>query len=134
MIKNIYIIDDDPDDQELLIEALHEIDSEVLYFKADDGYDGLQKLHTIDFPRPDLNFVDLNMPRINGRQFLNQIKQDVVLKDIPIIIYSTSYDEPEVKDLIKSGAAYFLKKPYSFEDLKIQLQLLLIKKFESIRR
>lgn len=121
----ILIIDDDLDDQDLLVEALNEIDDTLICYKSDNGQEGIKSLQSNLIPRPHLIFVDINMPKVDGRQFLEQIKKDAILKDIPVVIYSTTHDEVEHKKLIKSGAAFFFKKPSNFNDLKKNLQELL---------
>jgi CheY-like chemotaxis protein len=64
----VYIMDDDPDDQEFLIQALKDLDPSIECFTAKNGQEGLHKLETAAIPLPFLIFLDLNMPRINGRQ------------------------------------------------------------------
>jgi len=118
----VLIIDDDRDDQELLEEALHEINVAIVCYKAGNGQEGMKLLLSGNIPMPEIIFVDLNMPRVNGRQFLHQIKDNKILQNIPVIVYSTSYDEHESNDLISAGAAHFLKKPTNYEELKTKLE------------
>ena len=87
--------------------------------------EGMKKLIAIPFIKPDMIFVDLNMPLVDGRQFLIQIKKNPSFKNIPVIVYSTTFDELEAKKLIALGASHFLKKPTSYEALKKQLQPLI---------
>jgi len=121
-LKNVFIIDDDHDDQGLLIEALMEINESLLFFKADNGLEAMKKLISGDIPLPDVIFVDLNMPLVNGKQFLSKIKAEDTYKTIPIIVYSTSEDKIETNQLIEMGAAYFIKKPSNFKSLKKELE------------
>ena len=115
--KLYFIVDDDADDQELFIEALEGIDDSCTCITAFNGKDALQKLGTAMPQMPDFIFLDLNMPLMNGRQFLREIKNTELVKDIPVIIYSTSTDTKDVVDTIEMGAVYFLHKPNRFEDL-----------------
>jgi CheY-like chemotaxis protein len=76
-------------------------------------------------PPPDVIFLDLNMPRKNGFECLDEIKHSSKLKNIPIVIFSTS-DQPEaVNRVYEQGAHHFLKKPSSFPLLKIAIQKVL---------
>lgn len=123
----ILIIDDDYDDQDLLEEALQEINVGIVCYKADNGQEGMKLLLSEGIQFPDLIFLDLNMPRVNGKQFLSQIKNNNQLKSIPVIVYSTSFDQLEFDELIKRGASYFLKKPVNYEELKRDLEPLLVR-------
>lgn len=119
---NLYfIIDDDPDDQELFIEALHGLDEEGQCITAFNGQEALQKLASGMPALPNFIFLDLNMPLMNGRQFLAKIKNNKANKDIPVIIYSTSIESKDVQDTLQMGAAFFLQKPNRFDDLKKEL-------------
>src|SRR5262249_16873073 len=100
----IMIIDDDDDDRELFKEALYEISPEITCLKALDGVDALQMLSGGEH-LPDIIFLDLNMPQINGRECLQILKQHDQLKDIPVIIYSTSKTEENVQQAMAAGAA-----------------------------
>jgi CheY-like chemotaxis protein len=115
--KIFFIADDDPDDRELFIEALRTIDALCECITAVDGEEALAKL-TDGLPQlPDFIFLDLNMPRINGRECLAAIKKNARINKIPVIIYSTSAEKKDITETIQSGAAYFLQKPNRFEDL-----------------
>jgi len=121
----IFIIDDDEDDQLLLEEALLSVNSDNTCFFCSDGIDGLKKLRGGILPRPDVIFADVNMPLLGGKQFLIQIKKDPLFCAIPVIIYSTSSFETEIKALIFLGAESFLKKPSDFNTLEESLHTIL---------
>jgi DNA-binding response OmpR family regulator len=70
-------------------------------------------------------FLDLNMPKMNGKQFLAAIKQNKVLSKIPIVIFTTSQREKDSVETINMGASYFLTKPSSFGELCKQLEEIL---------
>ena len=128
--KLYFIVDDDPDDQELFIEALQKLDVFCKCVSAFNGQEALQKLVT-DMPAlPDFIFLDLNMPKMNGKQFLTEIKKIKNIQDIPVIIYSTSTDKKDELDTIQLGAVYFLQKPNRFEDLTMALTNILSRKWE----
>ena len=74
------------------------------------------------FPRPDLIFLDLNMPRIDGREALVIIKSDQQLRDIPILILTTSREKRDIALTKQAGASSFLSKPEVFADLSDMLE------------
>ena len=120
--KIFFIADDDPDDRELFIEALRTIDPDCDCITAMDGEEALYKLNNGLPQSPDFIFLDLNMPRVSGKECLAAIKKSAKLDEIPVIIYSTSAEEKDMDETIQSGAAYFLQKPNRFEDLSRALE------------
>lgn len=127
MASHYFIIDDDDDDQELMKEAFDEIDASVICDSASNGEDGLKILKSGLLQRPKLIFLDLNMPRMDGRQFLASLKEDIGLKNIPVIIYSTSSEASEIKILMDMGAARFLIKSNNYNDLVLKLKEIIFK-------
>ena len=125
--RRILIIDDDIDDQELFTEAIGELNIDFSCESASNGEEGLQRLNDKDKPLPDLIFLDLNMPRLNGKQCLERIKASKRLRDIPVIIYSTSSQENDIHDTLAMGAVHFLTKPSSFNELCQSLGEVLIR-------
>jgi CheY-like chemotaxis protein len=109
--KKILLVDDDADDRKYFLEALQEIDATVECVTAKDGQQALELLNNPDFTLPDYIFLDLRIPKINGKQCLLQIKSDDRLKDIPVIIYTTSREARESEELKKLGAVHFISKP-----------------------
>lgn len=115
--RKILIIDDDIDDQELFAEAIGELNLDFSCECASNGEEGLELLNDTSRELPGLIFLDLNMPRLNGKQCLERIKGNPRLKDIPVIIYSTSSQENDIRDTMAMGAVHFLTKPSSFNEL-----------------
>jgi len=127
--KTITILrtNDEPYDRFLFGEALSLADKSVRYLSAFDGVDALEKLNTVDMLPPDLIFLDVNMPRMNGIDCLKQIKSSEKLKSIPVIMYSTSsYYQPEC---IAHGASHYLEKPNDFSQLCDTLKFILTEGF-----
>lgn len=112
------LIDDDRDDQEIFKLALQDVNEEVFCLTADDGIKGLQMLQPETNFTPTYIFLDLNMPRMTGRDCLNAIKSDPLLADIPVVIYSTSSDPKDMRDTKELGAAGYVVKQYSIASLK----------------
>ncbi|MDB5273023.1 MAG: response regulator receiver protein [Chitinophagaceae bacterium] len=123
--KNIFIADDDNDDLILFQDALREICKDSLLTTAKDGQQLMKILDETVPPSPDVIFLDLNMPRKNGFECLDEIRLSEKLKNIPIVIFSTS-DQPEaINKVYEQGASHFLTKPSSFPLLKQAIQKVL---------
>ena len=119
--KTYYIVDDDTDDQQFLREALIENDSTAHCFTAYDAQEALTNLNGVLIPLPDAIFLDLNMPGMDGKQCLAELKRTPSLQHIPVVIYSTTSDKTEIQETLKMGASYFLIKKNSFNELKTAL-------------
>jgi CheY-like chemotaxis protein len=121
----IVLMADDDDDDCLLVEsAFQEIGIPHDLRFVGDGKELLDYLNnegdfadSAKYPRPDLILLDLNMPRIDGREALATIKCDPQLKDIPILILTTSREERDIALTKQAGASSFMSKPEVFEDL-----------------
>ncbi|HYF68384.1 MAG TPA: response regulator [Ohtaekwangia sp.] len=112
----LLLIDDDPDDLEILITAIHEIDRSAVCHTARDGNEGLDKLKDEQLT-PTLIFLDLNMPGMNGIQFLQEIKGSDTLKNIRIVVFSTSSNPSDIKATEGLGIYKYITKPASFSIL-----------------
>lgn len=119
------MIDDDTDDLDFFCEAVSTIDEKIICFKSSDSASALKAFQNHDVPLPDLIFLDLNMPLIDGRTFLTELKKLGAYADVPVIIYSTSSSQRDVEETRLLGAADFLTKPCSQENLVNQLQQIL---------
>jgi CheY-like chemotaxis protein len=117
----IFLADDDLDDQDFFKHALSQIDESILCLTASNGEEAIKKLKLIS-PLPDYIFLDLNMPRMSGSKCLAEIKKMRSLKNVPVIIYSTSSEERDINDAKKLGADYFITKPHDFKELCDTLQ------------
>ena len=115
--KKYYIVDDDTDDQIFLKEALMANDNSATFGTAYDGLEALSYLKKAPNPLPDAIFLDLNMPGMNGKQCLAELKRTPFLRNIPVIIYSTTSEKKEIQETIQLGASYFLIKKSSFKEL-----------------
>ncbi len=114
--KSLLLVDDDEDDEEIFRSALKQIPNSIhceAYQDASEALEALRTKHNF----PDLIFLDLNMPVMNGQEFLVEIKRNEILKAIPVIVYSTSSHKPTI-DLMKDlGAIDFITKPNNHKDL-----------------
>ncbi|WP_215395854.1 response regulator [Rheinheimera oceanensis] len=120
----ILMADDDEDDRLLTQDALRE--SRVLnsLYCVEDGVELLEYLRKegkyangVPCPRPSLILLDLNMPRMDGREALHNIKNDDNLRGIPIVILTTSKQEEDMVRGYNLGAASYITKPVNFEGL-----------------
>jgi CheY-like chemotaxis protein len=125
--KKLFIIDDDAEDQEIFIEAVREVDKSIQCYSATSGEDAMKQLEMEVVVLPDLIFLDMNMPKLNGKQVLRELKNTRSLKGIPVIMYSTSFAPRDIEEIDQLGAAYHLLKPSRFEDLCNSLTLILSK-------
>jgi CheY-like chemotaxis protein len=117
-MKRILLIDDDRDDAELFKEALSEINSSISFEHYEDSRQGLQNLLEKHNNLPDVIFLDINMPIISGWQCLAEFKKAEHLKNIPVILFTTS-SQPREKEIAKElGAAGFITKPNEYKMLK----------------
>lgn len=112
-----FLVDDDIDDQEIFALALQRVDTSIACIFANDGLDALKKLHQDETFIPHYIFIDLNMPRMNGRQCLIEIKKINRLDNVPVIIYSTSSEPADILETKALGATDYVAKPPSISML-----------------
>jgi CheY-like chemotaxis protein len=114
--NHVLLIDDDEDDRWLFSEAVARTVPAALCTTAPGGQEALNIL-VKTLPLPDIIFLDLNMPGMDGKRCLMQLKKDPTLNHIPVIIYSTSNFHKDIEDAIRLGAADFVIKPSDFNHL-----------------
>ncbi|MEO5892909.1 MAG: response regulator [Ferruginibacter sp.] len=122
--QNILLIDDDADDQEIFLSAMEIAADSVNCVAIGNAKEALKKLTDKDVAA-DLIFLDLNMPIMSGQQFLTEFKKLDSLKDIPVIILSTSSNPSTIRQTKEMGAREFITKPEKFNDLVVKLQSIL---------
>ncbi len=114
----ILLSDDDKDDCFFFEKALEELRVPAQLFAVHDGDQLMQFLTKNSDVLPHALFLDLNMPRKNGFECLTEIKQNHKLSQLPIFIFSTSFDQDIVNLLYKKGVQYYILKPPEFSQLK----------------
>jgi CheY-like chemotaxis protein len=115
-IKKIYLAEDDADDRIFFEDALKQITTPTHLTIANDGLELMNSLEDVEEPPPPhVIFLDLNMPRKNGFECLQEIRDAPKLKHIPVIIFSTTDNEDTVDITYQYGATYYICKPHSFE-------------------
>jgi two-component system, response regulator len=115
----VYIVDDDPDDRQIILDAFLENNAEVDYIFAEDGTQLMEILKDVehDSDLPTLILLDLNMPGMVGLQALKEIKGNKKFSAIPTIVLTTSSLPMDKKLSYEYGANCFLSKPPTYTDL-----------------
>ena len=121
----ILLVDDDADDRKLFFEAVRDVDKSITCLIAIDGMEALHYLNDSNNAVPDFIFLDLRMPGLSGRQCLEEIKKEARLASVPVIVYTTSRDEKESLLLKELGAAHFMSKPVSPDDVYYMVSVVL---------
>ena len=119
MFKTVLLVEDSLGDTRLAIEAFQETNKSVKLHLVRDGLAAMAYLRRegkyADAPRPDLILLDLNLPKMGGRDVLAQIKVDESLKTIPTIILTTSVAPEDIQECEKLQADSYFRKPVGFE-------------------
>lgn len=116
----ILVVDDDPGDVLMIEEALEDSDVEKVIDVVNDGQEAMEFLrregrHTAA-QRPDVILLDLNMPRMDGRQVLGEVKQDEDLRTIPIVVLTTSNADTDIVGSYTLQANAYVTKPIDLDD------------------
>ena len=125
---NILLADDDTDDKFFFEKALKEIPILTNLITVNNGEELMDYLATNSEYLPDVIFLDLSMPRKTGYECLIEIKEDEKLKNIPVVMFSTSFthgidlEQSLMTTLSKMGAQNYIRKPSDFEKLKQVIQ------------
>ncbi len=117
---NILLVEDNPSDQMIARETLEDLSYNGGLHAVDDGEQALQFLKKSgsysESPRPDLILLDLNIPRLNGKEVLKKLKTDDELRSIPIIVLTTSTHPKDIDDCYQMNANCYLVKPVELDD------------------
>jgi CheY-like chemotaxis protein len=114
LTKRIMLIDDDPDDQLFFRDAVHTLRPDLQCELASSCMEALKQMEE---SHPDLIFMDLNMPVMNGFDCLAYLKNKSELRDIPVIIFTTSTTLSDINRTRQLGASWFMTKPNDFNVL-----------------
>jgi CheY-like chemotaxis protein len=120
---DILVVDDNDDDVVLLRESLRDQPAARLLGVARDGEEALAFLRREgDYtaaPRPGLVLLDINMPRKNGFEVLSEMKEDPLLRGIPVIVLTTSRRDADVREAYTGGACSFVSKPVNLDRFRL---------------
>lgn len=120
----ILMVEDNPEDYQTMIRALSRSDMPYIVRRCEDGDEALDYLFrrgqyglAHDLPRPDIVLLDLNLPGTDGREVLEEIKRDHVLKKIPVIVLTSSSYMGDIEACYKKGANSYIQKPIGLHRL-----------------
>ena len=118
-IITVLLVEDSPGDVRLTREAFRQANPAIIMHVATDGVEAMEFLLKegayAQSPRPDLILLDLNLPRMDGREVLARIKSDDVLKTIPTMILTTSLSDVDIAKAYQLGANCYLTKPVQLD-------------------
>jgi CheY-like chemotaxis protein len=116
---SILLVEDDPTDELLTRRALEAADHKVHIFCVHDGAQAIEflryKTMNVDFPRPDIVLLDLNIPKRDGQTVLKEIKRDREIQDIPVIILTNSISVQEMIMVYKNQASGYISKSFDYD-------------------
>ena len=119
--KTVFYCDDDEDDLLMFTDILKEIDQSIECITSSEVERSIEKLSNGSL-RPDIIFLDINMPKISGIEMLAELKKIEALSRIPIVMYTTSTFVRELDQCIQLGADRILNKPFDPGDTLLQLK------------
>jgi diguanylate cyclase (GGDEF)-like protein len=120
MAETILIVDDDPDIRDILKISLSEENYEIL-----EAEDGEQALNLVKTKTPDLVLLDYKIPKMDGRQVCNLIKQDLLLRHLPVIMVTGKGDLNDKVGGINAGADDYIVKPFEPKELLARIRMIL---------
>ena len=123
--QHILVVDDDPEDIEIFSEAVYSLDKTISITTATDAAIALEDLKKA-VQLPDIIFLDLQMPRLTGKDFLQQLNENAALQKIPVIVLSGHSDVIMKDTYQKIGARNYICKPNSYRQLIEELRKILI--------
>jgi len=124
---DLLIADDDPDDRFMILRALRRCRETLAVHAVRDGVEvmeQLQALRAAGQPLPRLLLLDLNMPRMDGREVLAALKADAGLRSLPVVVLTTSVEAEDLKRAYADGATSFISKPDGFAQLVTTMRTL----------
>lgn len=117
-LANILLVDDNPNDADLFRIFLIEEDGiEMNLEVASSGDDALERLSSVDKPLPDIVLLDVNMPRLDGFEVLDDIRNNLGLQNLAVSMLSTSGDEFDIEQAFNNGANHYMLKPADYEQI-----------------
>jgi CheY-like chemotaxis protein len=113
--QSVLLVEDDRVDAMTVQRALRQLEAPNPLHHVTDGEKALEFLRDPSKPRPGLILLDLNMPRMNGIEFLSRVKQDSALKAIPVVVLTTSREEADRFNSFEQSVAGYMIKPVDYD-------------------
>ncbi len=123
----IFLVDDDQEDHEIFKMSLEKVDSSIEIVTAESGIEALNYLKDNSAYRPDIIFLDVNMPKMNGKDCVRELRKNSDFAETPMILYSTYDGQREINEAINVGASEFMTKPASITEFAKALKDIIIK-------
>lgn len=122
-IINVLLVEDSVADVKITLRAFKKASMNMNVLVTNNGMEALEYFNNegrftdpVKFPKPDIVLMDINMPKLNGFETLEKIKQDARFKNIPIIMLTSSKNESDIANSYSGGAAGFIQKPVNYDD------------------
>ena len=120
--QHILLADDDIDDCNFFRDALETLPLSTKLTTVHDGVQLMEYLLKNPVQLPNVLFLDINMPRMNGFECLAEIRKNVQLRDLPVVMLSTCKSQDQINIVFKSGAHIYVRKPDNFDQLARVIQ------------
>lgn len=120
---DILLVEDNETDVKITLRAFSKVAIKNTIHVVNDGQEALDFMHhegkykdKDKFPRPDLILLDINLPKLDGFQVLEELKKDIRFNYIPIVMLTSSRDQEDIARSYRDGAASFIPKPLNYDD------------------
>jgi CheY-like chemotaxis protein len=123
----VFLVDDDYEDHEIFKMALEKLNVPFEFITAESGIEAMELFKSDPSFVPDIVFFDVNMPRMNGKECIRELRKMEYLQKIPMILYSTHDGQKEISEAKSAGASDFVTKPSSIPEFTKILQIIINK-------
>jgi len=127
----VFLVDDDYEDHEIFQMAFSKVEPSFKLVTAENGIEAIEKFKNDPSFKPDIIFLDVNMPRMNGKECIKELRTMPSLVNTPIILYSTHDSQREVIQAKEVGASDFMTKPASISEFSKALRDTITKHLKS---
>jgi CheY-like chemotaxis protein len=117
--RHIYLVDDDEEDRELFSEALSLVNQSIGLIEIPSAFKLIEMLNNPDVPKPDIIFLDINMPKVSGLECLKVLMSSKQYQHLKVVILSTFSQKEDIEDAYANGARNYFVKPPKFNDLQM---------------
>ena len=127
----VFLVDDDYEDHEIFKMAYDRVVPSYELVTCENGIEALDYFYKNAGFKPDLIFLDINMPRMNGKECAKELRKLPDLEHVPIILYSTHEGQKELEEALVAGANGFMTKPASISEFAVALKNVITTYFKS---